>query len=341
MVFPGFTFGWLSLISHRSFMPKLLLAEGAKGWPLFQKLLVSLFRFLVPFLSGGELRDTTRTLYKGTLRVMLVLLHDFPEFLCDYHFSFCDVIPNSCIQLRNLILSAFPRNMRLPDPFTPNLKVDMLQDIHQPPRVLSDYTSGIPLPFRRDLDLYLRIREEEEEQQRQQELLEKGEEEEQAEGQDKSSGDTTKSSTTSKKLTTAASTKFLENIQETLAVAVSTDTNRSSVALSSSDKALISGGTKYNIPMMNALVLYVGVQGIAQLHSKTDSQSSSPIAHTASMDVYQQLLMALDREGRYLFLSAIANQLRYPNSHTHYFSRVLLYLFFESEQESIKEQITR
>ena len=62
-------------------------------------------------------------LYKGTLRVLLVLLHDFPEFLCDYHFTFCDVIPSSCIQMRNIILSSFPRNMRLPDPSTPNLKV--------------------------------------------------------------------------------------------------------------------------------------------------------------------------------------------------------------------------
>jgi len=55
--------------------------------------------------------------------VLLVLLHDFPEFLCDYHFTFCDVIPPSCIQMRNIILSAFPRSMRLPDPSTPNLKV--------------------------------------------------------------------------------------------------------------------------------------------------------------------------------------------------------------------------
>lgn len=62
---------------------------------------------------------------QGTLRVLLVLLHDFPEFLCDYHYGFCDVIPPNCIQLRNLILSAFPRNMRLPDPFTPNLKVQL------------------------------------------------------------------------------------------------------------------------------------------------------------------------------------------------------------------------
>lgn len=71
-----------------------------------------------------------RLLYKGTLRVLLVLLHDFPEFLCDHHFTFCDVIPPSCIQMRNLILSAFPRNMRLPDPFTPNLKVYPIYMFH-------------------------------------------------------------------------------------------------------------------------------------------------------------------------------------------------------------------
>jgi len=45
--------------------------------------------------------------------------------------------------------------------------------------------------------------------------------------------------------------------------------------------------------------------------------------------------------GRYLFLTAIANQLRYPNSHTHYFSCTLLYLFAEANAEAIQEQITR
>ena len=71
--------------------------------------------------------DQVHFLYKGTLRVLLVLLHDFPKFLCDYHFTFCDVIPPSCIQMRNIILSAFPRSMRLPDPSTPNLKVSRLK----------------------------------------------------------------------------------------------------------------------------------------------------------------------------------------------------------------------
>ena len=132
-------------------MPKMLAGNGQKGWPYIQRLLVHLFQFMEPFLRNAELgvpvcffslldfivcsllsvsQDfliflsmQVHFLYKGTLRVLLVLLHDFPEFLCDYHFTFCDVIPPSCIQMRNIILSAFPRNMRLPDPSTPNLKV--------------------------------------------------------------------------------------------------------------------------------------------------------------------------------------------------------------------------
>ena len=49
----------------------------------------------------------------------------------------------------------------------------------------------------------------------------------------------------------------------------------------------------------------------------------------------------LDSEGRYFLLNAIANQLRYPNNHTHYFSCVLLYLFAEATSEYIQEQVTR
>ena len=88
--------------------------------------------------------------------MLLVLLHDFPEFLCDYHLSFCDVIPPTCVQLRNLVLSAFPRSMRLPDPFTPNLKVDLLPEIAQSPRVLTDYMAALTeRGIRQRLDLFI------------------------------------------------------------------------------------------------------------------------------------------------------------------------------------------
>ena len=129
-------------------MPKLLQVPGHQGWSHFQRLLVALLRLLEPYLRNAELTEAVRFLYKGTLRVLLVLLHDFPEFLCEYHFPLCDVVPPSCIQMRNLILSAFPRNMRLPDPFTPNLKVDLLPEISQPPRFLPQPSQLLPLALR-------------------------------------------------------------------------------------------------------------------------------------------------------------------------------------------------
>ena len=55
----------------------------------------------------------------------------------------------------------------------------------------------------------------------------------------------------------------------------------------------------------------------------------------------QNLAVDMDTEGRYLFLNCITNQLRYPNSHTHYYSCCLLYLFAEANTEAIQEQITR
>ncbi len=48
---------------------------------------------------------------------------------------------------------------------------------------------------------------------------------------------------------------------------------------------------------MNALVLYVGTQAIAYVHSKGITPSTSTIAHTAHMDIFQHLVVDLDTEG--------------------------------------------
>ncbi|XP_064785585.1 CCR4-NOT transcription complex subunit 1-like isoform X22 [Oncorhynchus masou masou] len=275
---PGFVYAWLELISHRIFIARMLAhTPQQKGWPMYAQLLIDLFKYLAPFLRNVELNKPMQILYKGTLRVLLVLLHDFPEFLCDYHYGFCDVIPPNCIQLRNLILSAFPRNMRLPDPFTPNLKVDMLSEINIAPRILTNFTGVMPSQFKKDLDSYLKTR---------------------------------------------SPVTFLSELRSNLQVSNEP-------------------GNRYNIQLINALVLYVGTQAIAHIHNKGSTPSMSTITHSAHMDIFQNLAVDLDTEGRYLFLNAIANQLRYPNSHTHYFSCSMLYLFAEANTEAIQEQITR
>lgn len=218
-------------------------------------------------------------MYTGTLRILLVLLHDFPEFLCDYHFSFCDVIPPTAIQMRNLILSAYPRHMRLPDPFTPSLKVDVLPEIHQTPQVSSNFTNILSTAsLRIPVDHFLKTRQ---------------------------------------------PMSFFLELQSKLTLPRESENSAAS--------------PKYNVPLINALVLYVGSQAI----STGKTANISPISLQPHMDIFQCLLSDLSTEGRYLFLNAIANQLRYPNSHTHYFSCVILSLFAEAASEAVKEQITR
>lgn len=87
--------------------------------------------------------------------------------------------------------------------------------------------------------------------------------------------------------------------------------------------------------------VYTTVQAIQQLQARSPHAQSSANTVTlavflvgAALDIFQTLIVELDTEGRYLFLNAVANQLRYPNTHTHYFSFVLLYLFAESTQVS-------
>ncbi|KAI9207851.1 CCR4-Not complex component, Not1-domain-containing protein [Polychytrium aggregatum] len=79
---PGFAFAWLQLVSHRYFMPKLLLAKRRKGWSVFERLLSDLHQFITPLPKDAESVDKSMlTLYKGAARVFLILIHDFPELL--------------------------------------------------------------------------------------------------------------------------------------------------------------------------------------------------------------------------------------------------------------------
>jgi CCR4-NOT transcription complex subunit 1 len=184
--------------------------------------------------------------------------------------------------MRNLILSAFPRNMRLPDPFTPNLKVDMLPDIAIAPRAVTNYSAMLKPSFKKELDSYLKNR---------------------------------------------TPVSFLTEVRSNLSI-----TNGDGTPATSN---------RYNIQMINALVMHVGTSAIQHIRNKGQTPSMSTIAHSSHMDIFQNLAVDLETEGRYLFLNCIANQLRYPNSHTHYFSCTLLYLFAEANTESIQEQITR
>ena len=264
----AFAFSWLELVSHRHFLPNVLLVPGQKGWNIAHQLLIDYFLFLEPHMKRVEMTPPVKKLYEGTLRVLLVLLHDFPSFLAGYHLSFCNVIPDSCVQLRNLILSATPKGMMPPDPFTPNLKIDLLPEISQSPVILSNVLGPIE-SFRGHLDAYLK------------------------------------------------------------------DSQRRNFLAGLPSLLYKEGTNEVDAPMVNSLVLYVGIHALARLQN-----TQIALARTPEMEVLQKL-MELDDYGRYVCLNAIANQLRFPSCHTHYFSCVMLFLFSESKNVAVKEQVTR
>ena len=266
----GFAFAWLELVSNRKFLPNLLLPSEEKGWNVAHQLLIDHFLFLEPHLRKGDLTPAIKKLYEGTLRVLLVLLHDFPDFLAAYHISLCNVIPENCVQLRNLILSAVPKGMTLPEPFTPNLKIDLLPEIKQNPVILSDVLGPLQ-GLRSDLDSFLK---------------------------DRQRGD------------------FVQGLLPRL---------------------YKEGTSEVDSARVNSLVLYVGMQAIVRLQN---TQIARSLAQTPEVEILQKL-MELDDKGRYISLNAIANQLRFPSSHTHFFSCVMLFLFSESSNEAVKEQVTR
>ncbi|PWN28002.1 Not1-domain-containing protein [Jaminaea rosea] len=282
--FPGFTFSWMSLISHRLFMPKLL-ANRQHGWAAFHRLFCSLLRFLGPILRKAELQDTSRSLYRGTLRIFLVLLHDFPDFLAAYHHSLCDLVPYTCTQMRNLVLSAFPRDRRLPDPFAPNLKIDRLPEVSSPPLVLSDYEGALPAELKSALALW---------------------------GQSRSPS------------------SFPASLKDVL------------LRSGSGDEQEMGDGSwepRYDVPMVNALVLTSAINTLEK--GGSNALTGSP-ENDATLALLRGLILTLDPEGIYLVLSACANQLRYPSSHSAYFSLAILHIFGHAETtDEVRGQVLR
>jgi CCR4-NOT transcription complex subunit 1 len=112
-----------------------------------------------PRLRDGEINDTVDILTKGLLRTLLVLLHDFPDYLSENHFTLCNYIPPGCVQLKNLVLSAFPRMKRLPDPFMPGLKMESIDENKAAPQLSVNIAAILDsVKIRAPLDKYLQSR---------------------------------------------------------------------------------------------------------------------------------------------------------------------------------------
>jgi CCR4-NOT transcription complex subunit 1 len=121
----GFIFHWLELVGNRNFLARFFRDHNDLKNSRLQyiQLLIMHLRYIGPFLRAIQINNQVLTIYKGTLRIILVILHDFPEVLSEFHYVLCDAIQPNCIQLRNLILCACPRDIVLQDVYSQSKEV--------------------------------------------------------------------------------------------------------------------------------------------------------------------------------------------------------------------------
>ena len=205
-------------------------------------------------------------LYRAVLRILLILHHDFPEFLVENHFRLCNSIPPYCTQLFNLVLSAYPSSLpELPNPFVIGLKADRLEEMRRPPSLANDY-----LPVLKDANVLDPLN------------------------------------------------AFLQ----------SKATNDISASVNEAVSLSGSNGQAIDRALIHAIAIHIGEFSVARVGSKT-SQPFNPTAPAAVL--ISSLCNNLSPPARLHFINAMTYQLRYPNSHTHYFSSALLHLFKPSD----------
>lgn len=94
----------------------------------------------------------------------MVILKDYPLFLCEFHVNFVNALPEHAIQLKNMILAAHPPNMQIPYPHSKDLKIDTISDVRSP-RILSSFDKnffevlpGEKTSIRDDLEAYFKFK---------------------------------------------------------------------------------------------------------------------------------------------------------------------------------------
>ncbi|KAF4122680.1 CCR4-NOT transcription complex subunit 1 [Geosmithia morbida] len=106
---PAFVYAWVALLQHRAFLPPLLSMPNNEGWAPFAKLLSQLLDCIGEQLKMVNVSHVTKELYSATWKLLVVVQHDFPDFMSAHSGRFCASIPPHCTQLINTILSAQPQ----------------------------------------------------------------------------------------------------------------------------------------------------------------------------------------------------------------------------------------
>lgn len=137
MKLPKFCFAWFEAICHPSFLS--LFIKFASSQELVLRCIIEVLNFMKPVADLNMFTEPAGVLFKGLLKLFAVILHDNPEVFVSNYLELCDHIPNRFVQLKNIVLAAVPRDVILPDPLSPGLKIDTLPGIRSKPEINGEY----------------------------------------------------------------------------------------------------------------------------------------------------------------------------------------------------------
>ncbi|RKF73782.1 General negative regulator of transcription subunit 1 [Golovinomyces cichoracearum] len=135
--FPGFLFAYFSLLSHRNFLPVIMGLSNQIGWKPVAEIMTNLLSYVSELLNPLQISSVSKEIYRGVLKLIFIIYHDFPGFLAANHTKLCASLPNHWTQMRNIILSASPI-LKLPDPLQHPLKFDLIEEIREIPENMND-----------------------------------------------------------------------------------------------------------------------------------------------------------------------------------------------------------
>ncbi|KAH8598743.1 CCR4-Not complex component, Not1-domain-containing protein [Bisporella sp. PMI_857] len=287
LYFPGFIFGWLSLVSHRDFLPAMMRIPDEAGWGPLANILQKLMSYLGDLLKATVLSDASDMIYRGTLKLMLALQHDYPDFLAAHHTQLLANIPSHCTYLHNMILGANPAKFsKMPDPLQPGLKVDRLPEIRESAQANTEVEATL-----RQSGLF--------------DLLDQA-------------------------LQNGPGEDVVAALCNEIQIKRRRDTSFAFVPVN------------VDLKLIDAIVTYIGMHSIAKA-----TQNGGPIfvQDSPAAELLSMLARELKPEARYRLLNSIVNQLRFPNSETHFYSQALLSIWGndlnDPEETEVRQQITR
>lgn len=158
IVYPGFTFAWIPLITHRMFLPKLIELPEKAGYTPAVRLLTALLKFQnIYSRDESSQSDVISVIYRAISRIFVALSHDYPEFVVQCHYQLVSAIPSNYIQLRNVVLSAASTVIQ-EDPHNMSLNLEETAGGDQAPIVFYNPMQDlVKVGLKKPVENYLRI----------------------------------------------------------------------------------------------------------------------------------------------------------------------------------------